>query len=240
MSEQLFRRSLVPLRLSYSKILDAFIKIHKGGLTKLTQNQHNISSKSAFTRFMLGSIMTAYGTVRLMRDEKSRKGQMLVLLGSMTAAEGATKFCATKAMVSNTLQNMMNENASQGASANAGSKMNSQTQSGQHAASGSTGQVGGNIKQMVGNIAPQVGKMMNSMANMAESPNASGANNVGKQEAAKNTTNSEPTTKSASATSNTPKTDGAANKSIPNVDTSIIIASSKTTDKNTSAANPLQ
>ena len=94
----------------------------------MTQNQQNISSKSAFTRFMLGSIMTAYGTIRLMHDEKSRKGQMLVLLGSMTAAEGATKFCATKAMVSNTLQNMMNENASKGASANADSKMKSQAQ----------------------------------------------------------------------------------------------------------------
>ena len=197
----------------------------------MTQNEQNISSKSAFTRFMLGSIMTAYGTIRLMHDEKSRKGQMLVLLGSMTAAEGATKFCATKAMVSNTLQNMMNENASKGASANADSKMKSQAQS---------GQVGENIKQMVGNIAPQVGKMMNGVANMAESPNPSEANNVEKQAAPKNKTNSQPPTKAASANSNTPKADGAADKSIPNMDTSIIIASAKTTDKNASAPNPVQ
>ena len=60
----------------------------------------NLSTKNAYIRFMMGSIMTAYGTIELFRNPKSKKGQMLVMYGAMKAAEGATKYCPRKAMAS--------------------------------------------------------------------------------------------------------------------------------------------
>lgn len=106
----------------------------------MTQNQQNISSRNAYARFMMGSIMTAYGTIQLIRNPKSRKGQMLVLYGAMKAAEGATRYCPRKAMTSemtsgNLLQKMMNGNASN-----------------------SMNQTSGTFMQMVGNIAKGVNK----------------------------------------------------------------------------------
>ena len=73
-------------------------------------NQQNLSPGTAFFRFMLGSVMTTYGTVRLLHEPKSRSGKMLVLCGSMKAAEGATKFCPTKA-IGTVMDNLANENA---------------------------------------------------------------------------------------------------------------------------------
>lgn len=108
----------------------------------------NLSPRNAFVRFALGSMMTACGTVQLIRNPKSRRGQMLILVGSMKVAEGATKFCPRKAMSSSMMdmQQMMAGNVSQGASASAGTTMNSGTNSGQSTSSGI-------IKQMVGNVA---------------------------------------------------------------------------------------
>lgn len=119
----------------------------------MQHNQQNLSPGTAYVRFMLGSVMTAYGTIQLLREPKSRSGRMLVLYGSMKAAEGATKFCPTKAM-STIMEKMMSENATQGAQSNVGTAMNSGTQS--NASSGSAGQKNGNIMQMVGNIAQKL------------------------------------------------------------------------------------
>lgn len=118
----------------------------------MAHNQQNLSPGTAYVRFMLGSVMTAYGTIRLLREPKSRSGRMLVLFGSMKAAEGATKFCPTKAM-STIMEKMMSENATQSTQANAGTKMNSGIQSVQNSSGSSAGQMNGNIMQMVGNIA---------------------------------------------------------------------------------------
>ncbi|MFF2752459.1 hypothetical protein ACFVR1_01730 [Psychrobacillus sp. NPDC058041] len=292
----------------------------------MAQTQQNISSRSAYTRFMLGSIMTAYGTVRLMRDTKSKSGQMLVLLGSMKAAEGATKFCPRKAMNasimnSNMMQKIKSGDATRGASAGAGATMNNASQSGQSASSGNR-QTSGNIMQMVGKIvqmiygkdapqnamagtqsmsggagatgaqtfgnaaqqmtngntaqivgniaqtiSPQVGQIVNDVAGLTGSQQASATNGASNTNGnTKNTSSgtsngtNNGTMKSASASAsknsgnkqassasgnNTPKADatkplmdGAANKS--NVDASVINASSKTAQKNAPTTNILQ
>lgn len=130
-------------------------------------NQQNLSSGNAFFRFMLGSVLTTYGTVRLLREPKSRSGKMLVFFGSMKAAEGATKFCPTKAM-STIMENLSNESANQGAQANAGAKTTSGTQFGQNASSGSAGQKSGNIMQMVESIAQKL-----TSANLTQSTSGS-------------------------------------------------------------------
>ncbi|QFF98442.1 DUF2892 domain-containing protein [Psychrobacillus glaciei] len=140
----------------------------------MTQTQQNISSRSAYTRFMLGSMMTAYGTVRLMRDSKSRSGQVLILLGSMKAAEGATRFCPRKAMGSsitnsNMMQKMKSDNASQGALA--GASMNSATPSGENTPDNSNNKMSGNIMQMVGKIV-----QMLTVGNTSQSTEASAQN----------------------------------------------------------------
>ncbi len=119
-----------------------------GGSTHMTNNMQNLSPRNAFVRFALGSMMTAYGTVQLIRDPKSRRGQMLILVGSMKVAEGATKFCPRKAMSSSMMdmQKMMASNTTQAASASTGAAMNSGANSNQSDSSGS-------IMQMVGNVA---------------------------------------------------------------------------------------
>jgi len=117
----------------------------------MAHNQQNLSPGTAYVRFMLGSVMTAYGTIQLLREPKSRSGKMLVLYGSMKAAEGATKFCPTKA-ISTIMEKMMSENSNQGAQAGTG--MNSGAQS--NASRGSAGQKTGNLIQMVGNIAQKL------------------------------------------------------------------------------------
>ena len=142
----------------------------------MAHNQQNLSPGNAYVRFMLGSVMTAYGTIQLLREPKSRSGRMLVLFGSMKAAEGATKFCPTKAM-STVMEKMMSETATQGAQVNAGTAMNSGTQS--NVPSGSAGQKNGNIMQMVGNIAQKLtgGNMAQSTSNsqsMGSNQNSSG------------------------------------------------------------------
>ena len=95
------------------------VKLQIGGFTQMTKSQQNLSPSTAYARFMLGSILTAYGTVKMLREPNSRTGKMLVLFGSMKVAEGATKFCPTKAM-NNMMDKMMSENTSQSASAGAG------------------------------------------------------------------------------------------------------------------------
>ena len=117
----------------------------------MTQSQ-NISKKSAFTRFMLGSILTAYGTARLMRNPRSRMAQGMVVLGAMHAAEGATGYCPSKAMMGNTMKN------AQG------------TMSGITQMAGNVAQkmTGGTMKQAanaVQNAVPQVGQLMKDFAN---------------------------------------------------------------------------
>lgn len=119
----------------------------------MAHNQQNLSPGTAYVRFMLGSVMTAYGTIQLLREPKSRSGKMLVLFGSMKAAEGATKFCPTKAM-NTIMEKMMSENATQGAQSNAGTAMNRGTQA--NASSGSAGQKNGNLMQIVGSIAQKL------------------------------------------------------------------------------------
>ncbi|MEK4229102.1 hypothetical protein [Solibacillus sp. FSL H8-0538] len=236
----------------------------------MTHNQQNISSRNAYARFMLGSMMTAYGTIQLMRNPKSKRGQMLVLYGSMKAAEGATRYCPRKAMgsamsSSNLLQKVMNGNASLVSLAGAGVAMKSGNQSGQSASSSSTNQTGGTIFQMVenilqivnggnasqstsdtqnmsdggvgqnaagnniaqtiekvaqqmsggnaaqtiGNIAqtvvPQVGKIMNDVASMTGSQNATGTNNGGKQSSASSGASNENSTTNVNANANNAK-----------------------------------
>jgi len=116
-------------------------------------NQQNLSPGTAFFRLMLGTVMTTYGTVRLLQEPKSRSGKMLVLFGSMKAAEGATKFCPTKA-ISTVMENLTSENANSSGKPNIGNSMASGTQSGQNASG--AGPKSGNIMQMVGNIAQKI------------------------------------------------------------------------------------
>jgi len=112
----------------------------------------NISTKSAFTRFMLGSILTAYGTARLMRNPRSRMAQGMVVLGAMHAAEGATRYCPSKALGQN-----MSKNAQgmQGITQMAGNM--TQTMTG--------GNVMKNITNAAQNVVPQVGQLMKDFAN---------------------------------------------------------------------------
>ncbi|MCZ8539476.1 YgaP family membrane protein [Psychrobacillus psychrodurans] len=137
-------------------------------------NQQNLNPGTAFFRLMVGSVMTTYGTLRLLREPKSRSGKMLVLFGSMKAAEGATKFCPTKAL-GTIMENLASENANQGAQANAANANNMMangTPSGQYASSGNTGQKSGNIMQMVGNIAQK-------LTSTSSSQTASGSPSMG-------------------------------------------------------------
>lgn len=143
----------------------------------MAHNQQNLSPGTAYARFMLGSVMTAYGTVRLLREPKSRSGRMLVLFGSMKVAEGATKFCPRKAM-STIMEKMMSENATQSAQTNAGTTMSSGTQSKQNTLGSSAGQMNGNIMQMVGNIAQTLtggSSAQNASGSMGGNQNSSGA-----------------------------------------------------------------
>lgn len=109
----------------------------------MAYNQSNLSAGTAFVRFMFGTVMTTYGTIRLLREPKSRSGKMLVLFGSMKAAEGVTKFCPKKA-IGTVMENLASENAKQTQSG--GTATNSTTQSGAN----------GNIMQMVGSIAQKI------------------------------------------------------------------------------------
>jgi hypothetical protein len=137
----------------------------------MSHNQQNLSPGTAYVRFMLGSVLTAYGTIQLLREPKSRSGRMLVLFGSMKAAEGATNISPTKAM-STVMEKMMSETATPGAQSNAGTTMNSGTHS--NASSGSVGQKNGNIMQMVGNIAQKL--TTGNLAQNASSSPSAGAN----------------------------------------------------------------
>lgn len=134
-------------------------------------NQQNLNPGTAFFRLMVGSVMTTYGTLRLLREPKSRSGKMLVLFGSMKAAEGATKFCPTKAL-GTIMENLASENANQGAQANANNMIANGTQSGQYASGGNAGQKSGNIMQMVGNIAQK-------LTSTSSSQTASGSPSMG-------------------------------------------------------------
>lgn len=134
-------------------------------------NQQNLNPGTAFFRLMVGSVMTTYGTLRLLREPKSRSGKMLVLFGSMKAAEGATKFCPTKAL-GTIMENLASENANQGAQANANNMMANGTQSGQSASGSNAGQKSGNIMQMVGNIAQK-------LTSTSSSQTASGSPSMG-------------------------------------------------------------
>lgn len=125
-------------------------------------NQQNLSPGTAFFRFMLGSVMTTYGTVRLLHEPKSRSGKMLVLFGSMKAAEGATKFCPTKA-IGTVMDNLANENAKSGAQG---------SQTGQYASGGNTDNQHGGIMQMVGSLAQK-------LTNANSSQNTFGSQNAG-------------------------------------------------------------
>lgn len=192
----------------------------------------NLSPRNAFVRFALGSMMTAYGTVQLIRDPKSRRGQMLILVGSMKVAEGATKFCPRKAMSSSMMdmQKMMASNATQGASASTGAGMNSGANSNQSDSSGSIMQMVGNVAQAFkgagagqntagGNtsgtavqtisdiaqtVAPQVGQMINDVAGMVgnQSATASTNSNANTKKASNNTNANSGNTKSSSANGN--------------------------------------
>lgn len=134
-------------------------------------NQQNLSPGTAFFRFMLGSVMTTYGTVRLLHEPKSRSGKMLVLFGSMKAAEGATKFCPMKA-IGTVMDNLANENAKSGAQANSSNQMANGTQTGQYASGGNTDNQHGGIMQMVGSLAQK-------LTNANSSQNTSGSQNAG-------------------------------------------------------------
>ncbi|MFJ7825012.1 hypothetical protein [Psychrobacillus sp. NPDC096623] len=227
----------------------------------MSHNQENLSPRTAYARFMLGSVMTAYGTIQLLREPKSRTGKMLILLGSMKAAEGATKFCPRKSM-STILENLMSQNATPGTQLMSSIAMNSGTQSGQNASSNSAGQTNGNIMQMVGNIAqkltggnsaqsmgnnqnssgagqnamgtnaqtigsiaktlaPQVGQIVKDVAGLAGSQNASGTNNVAKQ----NTATSGPPKNNA-------ETNGNANKKVASANNENTKSASNTNNKN--------
>lgn len=153
----------------------------------MTSNQQNLSSRNAFARFMLGTVMTAYGTLHLIRDPKNRRGQMLILLGAMKTAEGATKFCPAKAMgismsCSNMLQKMMSGNNPQNSS-NTGAAMNTGAQTSQNFPGGSTGQMGESVMQKVGNLAQK-------LAGENTSQNTAGSKQNTNNSARQNTTGS--------------------------------------------------
>jgi len=110
--------------------------------------------------------MTAYGTVRLMRDSKSKSGQAMVLLGAMSAAEGATKYCASKAigtsvMNSNMVHKVKNSTVSQAASLGTGVVKNMMKKS--------SSAIGTTTKQSVGNIKNKVSNMSNSSSDALSS-----------------------------------------------------------------------
>ncbi|MFC4410037.1 YgaP-like transmembrane domain [Chungangia koreensis] len=117
-------------------------------------HSQNISNKSAFTRFMLGSILTAFGTARLMRNPKSRMAQGMVVLGAMHAAEGATGYCPSKAMMGN--KNMMQ---------NTQGSMAGITQMAGNVAQKMTGGTMQQAANAVQNVVPEVGQLMKDFAN---------------------------------------------------------------------------
>lgn len=104
-----------------------------------------ISPQSSFVRFMAGSIMTAFGTARLMRNPRSRMAQGLVVLGAMQAAEGATGYCPTKGMMNNVFQN---------------TRMNNLTQSASNMTQKMTGGTMQQASNAVQNVVPEVGQLM--------------------------------------------------------------------------------
>jgi len=114
----------------------------------------------------MGSVMTAYGTVRLMRDSKSKSGQAMVLLGAMSAAEGATKYCASKAigssvMNSNMVHKVKNSTVTQAASLGTGVVKNMMKKS--------SSAIGTTAKQSVGNIKDKMSNMTNSSSDALSS-----------------------------------------------------------------------
>jgi len=166
----------------------------------MTHSQ-NLSKKSAFTRFMLGSILTAFGTARLMRNPRSRTAQGMVVLGAMHAAEGATGYCPSKALMGNKMQNAQGSMA--GITQMAGNVAQKMT--------------GGTIQQAanaVQNAVPEVGQLMKDFANATggtaanKSASAGQANNANKnassaQKGTTTTSQSGNGTKAAASTTNT-------------------------------------
>lgn len=153
----------------------------------------NISNKSAFTRFMLGSILTAFGTARLMRNPRSRTAQGMVVLGAMHAAEGATGYCPSKAMMGNKMQN-------------AQGTMSGITQMAGNVAQKMTGGPMQQAANAVQNVVPEVGQLMKDFSN-ATGATAGQGGNTGKSASAQkgSTSTSSQTgngTKAASSTTN--------------------------------------
>jgi len=151
----------------------------------------NLSSKSAFTRFMIGSVLTAFGTARLMRNPKSRMAQGMVVLGAMHAAEGATGYCPSKAM--------MGKNASKNAQGMQGISQMAQNMTGGNPMKAIT-----NAAQ---NVVPEVGQLMKDFVNATSgSQSAAGSANSGGKSATSNASSSgnksASTNQSKSASSN--------------------------------------
>jgi len=160
----------------------------------------NISSKSSFVRFMAGSILTAFGTARLMRNPRSRMAQGMVVLGAMQAAEGASGYCPTKGMMSNVFQN---------------NKFSNLTQSAGNVAQNMTGGTMQKAANAVQNVVPEVSQLMQDFSNATggtaagKSASAGQTGNAGKNASAGQTgtkstgSQSGSRTKAASSTTNT-------------------------------------
>ncbi|MGE6516028.1 hypothetical protein [Lysinibacillus sphaericus] len=69
--------------------------------------QANLSDKNAFSRFVLGTSMTAFGIAKVSRNPDCTKGRLMIALGAMKMAEGIFKYCPTKALLSSNMQSAM-------------------------------------------------------------------------------------------------------------------------------------
>ncbi|MET4563197.1 DUF2892 domain-containing protein [Lysinibacillus parviboronicapiens] len=70
-------------------------------------HQANLSDKNAFSRFVLGTSMTAFGIAKVSRNPDCTKGRLMIALGAMKMAEGVFKYCPTKALLSSNMQSAM-------------------------------------------------------------------------------------------------------------------------------------
>lgn len=67
--------------------------------------EENISERSGFVRFALGTGLTALGVSHLAKDNGNRGiGALLVAAGAMKMAEGTFRYCPTKALISSNMK----------------------------------------------------------------------------------------------------------------------------------------
>ncbi|MCW1928334.1 YgaP family membrane protein [Bhargavaea beijingensis] len=81
---------------------------------KPTDQTINVGTKSAYLRISSGLAMLAWGTSRMIRDPRSMAGPILVLSGACKTAEGITRYCPMKEMMSGGMDALMKPEVSGG------------------------------------------------------------------------------------------------------------------------------